>query len=222
MWKIQVIMIWLSFRCIFAMDHYELVEKVMKGCLDGNNSLVTCLANKTEKLVDRLVDKDVPLFEGMVFKRNKEIVERRSLGLQDTLSRFLDSHTLTLDLTEPRGLREGDKGSGGFSDGFGKVDKKDKKYLYYALTAIAGIFGLSVPLVLKGLAILAGKALLASKAALIIIGSVALKKIFQTEKEPVNVHTHTVSVDDHDRISAINNGGYPYQHYQPYHSYAQY
>lgn len=183
---------------------------IFSGC-SGGNRIVPCLAGKFSEIIERSINRDVELFDGFILKRdrdfipdNRTAVEWRSFNgfssLRRSLNDFLDSHVLSLDIGEPRKRKE--KDGGGY--GFGKVDKKNKKYLYYALTAVTGIFGLSVPIILKGLALVAGKALLASKAALIIIGSLALKKIFQSDKNekesnPLKVHTHTLSLDDHDR-----------------------
>ncbi|GJQ84689.1 hypothetical protein Trydic_g12708 [Trypoxylus dichotomus] len=178
------------------------------------------MANRFSRFLDNAVDSDVKLFDGFVLKRDATVLidspsrQRSSNGfssLRQSMYDFLDSHILRLDISEDRKSKDG--GVSGYG-GFGKVGKKDKKYLYYALTAVTGIFGLSVPIVLKGLALIAGKALLASKAALIIIGSIALKKIFQSDKgesSPVKVHTHTVPIDEHDRY--FDASGYPYSRF---------
>lgn len=56
---------------------------------------------------------------------------------------------------------------------------------------------------MKVLALMAAKAILAAKAALIIVGSVALKKLFEkdhTSEPAVKVHTINHDDDEHDRI----------------------
>lgn len=56
---------------------------------------------------------------------------------------------------------------------------------------------------MKVLALMAAKAILAAKAALIIVGSVALKKLFEkdhTSEPAVKVHTINHEEDEHDRI----------------------
>lgn len=85
------------------------------------------------------------------------------------------------------------------------------------------------PLVMKVLAVMAAKALLAAKAALIIVGSVALKKLFERDHHEPSVKVHTISHDeeDHDRVSKYGLAGYGYdskpdswQYYNsPYSSY---
>lgn len=181
-------------------------------------SFTPCVAGRFSEMLDKAVDRDLTLFDGFVLKRDKNVTinnspyDGRSFSgfskLKRSLYNFLDSHILRLDISESRKSKDGGSRYGGF----GKVGKKDKKYLYYALVAVTGIFGLSVPMILKGLALVAGKALLASKAALIIIGSIALKKIFQSDKgsssSPVKVHTHTVPIDEHDRYLDINGEQY--------------
>lgn len=202
--------------CFEINDNNTVIARAIFNSCSNENFVLPCLAGKFANTIDRATNWDVKLFDGFTLTKNSDVIvdqdSRRSQlsgfsSLRASLYNFLDSHVLTLDLTEARARKDG---GGGY--GFGKVGKKDKKYLYYALTAVTGIFGLSVPIILKGLALLAGKALLASKAALIIIGSIALKKIFQSDKKdgpPVKVHTHTVPLDDdHDRY--FDTSGYQY------------
>lgn len=73
---------------------------------------------------------------------------------------------------------------------------KQKRYLKYALLVLMGIFGLTGPLVMKTLTILAAKALLASKIALLIVGGVTLKKIFAQEDNKGSVKVHAIPYDD--------------------------
>lgn len=131
--------------------------------------------------------------------------------------RFMDTHTLRLDLTRDSSKARdgGGGGGGGGGDKKGdKVGKKEKKYLHYALMVLLGVFGISGPLILKTLAMIAGKALIASNVALIIVGSVALKKIFEKDQghASVKVLTHTVHTDEKedefDRY--INAGAYKF------------
>ncbi|KAI4464173.1 hypothetical protein MML48_3g00015908 [Holotrichia oblita] len=203
-------------------------------CIDNNSnifiscsaqkSFTPCLAGRFSEILDKAVDHDLTIFDGFVLRRDKNVTinntpnNGRSFNgfsrLKRSLYNYLDSHILRLDISESRKSKDGGVGYGGFA----KVGKRNRKYLYYALLAVTGIFGLSVPMILKGLSLVAGKALLASKAALIIIGSIALKKIFQSDKgdsaSPVKVHTHTVPIDEHDRY--FDTSGYHYNRLQQF------
>ena len=190
-------------------------EKVMKVCAEDRD-LFSCLSRRLAKALSRVITYDVPLFDGMIFKYNPGSVEKGSeyqlnsapADLTTTISQFLDSHVLTLDFSEARGS-DGVFGGGGY--GGMLFNRRNRRHLYYAFLAVLSVFGLSGPLLLKGLALIAGKALLASKAALIIIGSVAMKKIFQNDKDSSSkVYTHTVPMDDHDRWSPNYNTGMGY------------
>lgn len=167
------------------------------------NASYSCLVNEAAVLMERASNLDVSLFDGIIFKKNNETFEisRGFSGLsrlRHALVNFLDSHVLTLDLTESRQSRVG--GGGGF-----KISKKEKKYFWYTMMVLLGIFGLTGPLVMKMLTLIAGKALIASKIALLMVGSVALKKIFTNDNKEsgggVKVYTHTIPIhsDDHDR-----------------------
>lgn len=123
----------------------------------------------------------------------------------------MDTHTLRLDLTGDSGeARDG----GGNKKGDKGIGKKERKYLHYALMVLLGVFGISGPLILKTLALIAGKALIASNVALIIVGSVALKKIFEKDQghASVKVLTHTVHTDDKEEEfdRYINAGAYKF------------
>lgn len=195
--------------------------------------------------IERALDWNIPLFDGVNWIRNEEkhdISQGRSLSgfsrLTAALSNFLNSHTFSFELDttigSPRKLDRGGGGGGGEGGGFGgggggggggllgfnkKAIQKEKRYMKYAFMVLLGIFGLTGPIVMKTLAIMAAKALLASKAALIIVGSVMLKKIFEHDshdkKSTIKVHTipsydHD---DDHDRISYNNQNNIPYSPY---------
>ncbi|RZC36939.1 DUF1676 domain containing protein [Asbolus verrucosus] len=187
-------------------DH--LAKSIVKECINSY-SQTSCFANRVAKAVERAMDWSIPLTDGVQFARNKEKLspEARSqpsgfARLMKALTDFLNTHTLTLDLTEEvKQARDGDGGFGGF-DNKNKALKKEKKYMQYALMVLLGIFGLTGPLIMKTLAVMAAKALIASKMALIIVGSVALKKIFEKDKEETSIKVHTIHTDDeHDRIS---------------------
>lgn len=189
-----------------------LFKRTMEQCLNSE-STYTCLAEKAAKAVERALEWDVPIFEGITLARNDEKLDNytsaRSLSgfgrLGSVVAKFLESHTLVLDLTpgdEDVGTGRKEEGGLGFGDKKGK--KKEKKYASYAMMVLMGIFGLTGPLVLKALALIAGKALIASKMALLIVGSVALKKLFEKESHSPSVKVRTVQEehhhDDHDRL----------------------
>lgn len=183
------------------------IENVLKKC--ETDATYSCLANKAAVMMERASNLDVPLFDGITFKKNNETfqISRGFSGisrLRHALVNFLDSHVLTLDLTESRQSRVG--GSGGF-----KISRKEKKYFWYTMMVLLGIFGLTGPLVMKTLTLIAGKALIASKIALLMVGSVALKKIFANDNKGsggggVKVYTHNVPIhsDDYDRQLDVN------------------
>lgn len=201
-----------------ALAHYPeslLFKRTMEQCL-SSDSTYTCLAEKAAKAVERALDWDVPIFEGITLARNDEKLVNstgaRSLSgfgrLSSVVGKFLESHTLVVDLTpDDEDVGTGRKEEGGLDFGGGdkKGKKKEKKYASYAMMVLMGIFGLTGPLVLKALALIAGKALIASKMALLIVGSVALKKLFEKESHKPSVKVRTVQEeqhhhDDHDRL----------------------
>lgn len=211
----------------------QIVKKVLVECLERDTH--ACFAEKLTRAVDNSVDWDIPIFEGITLKRNNVHINKTKIELNQTTTsestsrglsgmdqlynsviRFIDAHTLTLDFGEV----DNNGSEGGrtiedieFRDGGGKrkkIGKKERRRVQYALFVLLGIFGLTAPLILKTLGIMAGKALLSSKVALIMLGSIALKKIFQADNHsPVKVHTHTIPIheDDHDRYDygAYNN-----------------
>lgn len=87
-------------------------------------------------------------------------------SLLTKLNKFLNSHTLTFNLSEGRGK---------------KGKKKEKKVGKYVIAALLTAMGIAGPLGLKALAAIAGKALVISKVALTIAGIIALKKIFSSD-----------------------------------------
>lgn len=196
--------------CCFAVVLAEspeelLLKRTVEQCL-RSESASGCLAEKAARAVERALEWDVPIFEGITLARNEvkledQVVPRGSSGLGSVLSRFLESHKLVVDLTEDNGTaRKGEEGLLGGKKG----KKKEKKYASYAMMVMMGIFGLTGPLILKTLALIAGKALIASKMALLIVGSVALKKLFEKESHSPSVKVRTVQEehrqDDHDRL----------------------
>lgn len=193
--------------------------------------------------LERSMNWDIPISDGINFLRNKEAVSRTSKSLTGfkrlttAISNFLDAHTVSIDLTktEARSLdddsvpeeRSGAGGGGGGSGGglFSmnrKELRREKKYYRYAFMVLLGIFGLTGPLVMKILGVMAAHSLLAAKAALIIVGGVALKKIFEHSHEKPKVKVHTVPLHDseeheYDRIGHSYNYNYiPHRAYSSF------
>lgn len=190
-----------------------LFKRSMDQCLKSE-STYTCLADKAARAVEMALDWDVPIFEGITLARNEEKLDNFTTPrayngiskLSSVLSKFLESHTLVVDLTPEDDVGSARKKEEGLDFGGGdkKGKKKEKKYASYAMMVMMGIFGLTGPLILKALALIAGKALIASKMALLIVGSVALKKLFEKESHSPSVKVRTVQEehhhDDHDRL----------------------
>lgn len=104
---------------------------------------------------------------------------------------------------------DGDGEEGGFFSFNSKAVKKEQKYSRYTFLVLLGIFGLTGPLFMKIMSVIAAQALMAAKAALIIVGSIALKKLFEKkeEKPVVKVATlplHDVEEEKHDRLGVVN------------------
>ncbi|ENN76204.1 hypothetical protein YQE_07171, partial [Dendroctonus ponderosae] len=180
----------------------------------------SCMSEKAAGAVERAMDWNVSIIDGLSLARNNETINRRQarlLGfdrLSQAVQNFFQTHVIALELGGARtlGKDSGDMSSLGGGSGLDmKSMKKEKKYMSYAFMVLLGIFGLTGPLVMKVLAMMAAKSLLAAKAALIIVGSVALKKLFEKDQksEPsVKVHTIKHEEDDHDRMSRFGMTGY--------------
>ncbi|KAG5880476.1 hypothetical protein JTB14_026688 [Gonioctena quinquepunctata] len=216
------------------MDHggsKTIFDNVLE-CLEHNISL-TCIANSAARTIEHSTNETLSLSQAIVLRRNQEPIPTRQAksldGFQRLLSAFstfIDTHSFSIDLTQGRSIGEkaskdgggGGGGGGGLFNMNTKAMKKEKKYYQYAFMVLLGIFGLTGPLVMKILGIMAAQALLASKAALIIVGGVALKKIFNDggSKSKVKVTTLPVydkyeSEEENDRISyAFNQIPYGY------------
>ncbi|XP_050500854.1 uncharacterized protein LOC114330297 [Diabrotica virgifera virgifera] len=93
-----------------------------------------------------------------------------------------------------------------------KALKKERKYYQYAFMVLLGIFGLTGPLFMKILGIIAAKSLLAAKAALIIVGGVALKKIFENSKHQPKVKVTTLPIHGHESEEDHDRFGYSFNH----------
>lgn len=196
-----------------------LFKRAMKQCTASGDKY-SCLAERAAAAMERALDWDIPLFDGVTLARNEEdfhnISTTRAFSgfgrLSSAVSNFLDSHTLVVDLTD-------DQTDDSVGEARGKEDKKkkkkEKKYASYAMMVLMGIFGLTGPLIMKTLALIAGKALIASKMALLIVGSVALKKLFEKEEKAPSVKVRTVEAkehDEHDRYYNYNSTPY-YGHF---------
>lgn len=208
-------------------DHstVALFTRIIDKCTNSGD-MYSCLAERAAVATERAVNWDIPLFYGVTLARNENPVSnetsRASSGfdrLSSAVGRFLNSHTLVMDLDEDFDENE-------VGEARGKKDKKkkkEKKFASYAMMVMMGVFALTGPLIMKTLALIAGKALIASKMALLIVGSVALKKLFEKEEKAPTVKVRTVehkeASDEHDRLYyAYNNNNYysENQNYTPY------
>lgn len=173
-----------------------------------------CFAAEATVLVDRAINRDFEIYNGIKLVRNNNEIIFPKLRTQDSfedlsnsLTNFFDTHTIHINLSSTHGnaRKGGDDGDGGFFNLNSKAVKKEKKYSKYAFLVLLGIFGLTGPLFMKILSVIAAQALMASKAALIIVGSVALKKLFEKKEEKPIVKVATVPLydaeeGDHDRL----------------------
>ncbi|KAK5646616.1 hypothetical protein RI129_005080 [Pyrocoelia pectoralis] len=181
-------------------EPYEhIIEQVISKCAT-NSYQYSCLADHAAVIVEDYVYKDIPIFNGLVLTKTKKPIEaitKRSFTdgfsrLKSALKNFVGTHTLTLDLT-PRSNEEGRQ--------FGKKKggKKGGGGMELLMLPLFGIYGFIVPLVMKGLALIAGKALIAAKLALLIAGSVGIKKLFEKD------HSHaSIKVLSHHDVDDRN------------------
>ncbi|KAJ3655264.1 hypothetical protein Zmor_014400 [Zophobas morio] len=208
------------------------IKRIVKECVTSNSQM-SCFANKVAKTIERSMEWDVTLFDGIKLLRNNERIDNENESrshlfgpsrLMKAVKIFLNTHYFALDLTEDESTNEPRGGGGGLGSGGGgglgfnrQALKKEAKYMQYAFMVLLGIFGLTGPIVMKTLAVMAAKSLIASKMALIIVGSVALKKLFEKDHhEKTSVKVHTINTDDdHDRIYAPYKSS-NYWSYAPY------
>lgn len=206
----QLIMLMvLSFKCaiseLFNDKDFTIIQKVINKC--ENESLYSCIANRAAIRMERISNKDIPLFDGIILKKQSDGINKTEIRISSGVSRLrkvltqmLNTHILRLDLTKNVEQVENEERARG---GKFRISKKEKKHFWYTMMVLLGIFGLTGPIIMKALTLIAGKALIASKIALLMVGSVALKKIFANDKSNdggVKVHTHTVPIyDEHDR-----------------------
>lgn len=177
---------------------------------------MTCYATQAAIVVDRSINTDLEINNGIKLIRNHEKIHFRKgksrdpfLRLAISLANYLNTHSLSLNLIELEGRAETSRrggGGGGFFNLNSKAVRKEKRYSKYAFLVLLGIFGLTGPLFMKILAIIAAQALMAAKAALIIVGGVALKKLFEKKEEKPVVKVATVPLhdeEDHDRLGYV-------------------
>ncbi|XP_018333764.1 uncharacterized protein LOC108742903 [Agrilus planipennis] len=104
----------------------------------------------------------------------------------DKIGSFLSTHSLQVELPSVSDLQRA------FSDDEGRAKKKKLSGL---LTLPLLLGGALIPLVLGGLALLAGKALLTAKVALLLAGIIAFKKLFGGST-PASIYPH----DSHEVV----------------------
>ncbi|XP_060518391.1 uncharacterized protein LOC132697116 [Cylas formicarius] len=215
-----------------SVDRYALID-----CINFSKPFECFVDQISDKIEDSRMS-DIPLAEGIMLLRNGNKVNPRrarnlkGLGrLETTIWNFFDTHSIALELGTigSRQLKDGENRAGNKKEPDSLFSyeqlKKERKYVQYAFMVLLGIFGLTGPLIMKVVAIMAAKALLASKAALIIVGSVALKKLFQKEYQKPSVSVHTIKGDEEDDYDRIGHHGYNYIYGSTYYNnypYAEY
>lgn len=204
---------------------YKIIKRLIKNC-ENDTSIYTCLAYRA---IERISSKDIPLVDGIILKKqddnltsNVVHIDERGFhgtsGLKKILSRLLDTHYVHLDLTQNNysdvnetSNEEARRRGGGNRI---RISRRERRYFWYSMMVLLGIFGLTGPIFMKTLTLIAGKALIASKIALLMVGSVALKKIFahdNANKGGIQVHTHTVPIsDEHDRFYQVRDEKFYY------------
>ncbi|XP_044750391.1 uncharacterized protein LOC123310797 [Coccinella septempunctata] len=259
MWLKSLVIFFVIIRSVVLSSYVDpeeiIVRRAIQKCTESP-SRFSCFADKAASVLENYINSNVTLFDGIKLQRNGEplnnLSDSRSLSplarFTTTLYNFLDTHTVSLDLTdEGRSKKKKDNdeeldkatggggggggsllgglsgfgGSGGGGSGGGGSKggmMSEVKYAKYAFMVLLGIFGLTGPIFMKTMAVIAAKALIASKAALIIVGSVALKKIFQKEHEKPVVKVHTIHEDEHeDEHDRVYQNQIPYSYYADYH-----
>lgn len=162
---------------------------------------LSCLTEKATQAVENSMDIDLQLIPGLVLARNDLPVLKYTSSrdaksgidrLTTALSNFMDSHSLTVEHAD-------------------EARRRRRRRFGLLLTALLGAFGITNAMMLKGIGLIAGKALMVSKMALMIIGIIGLKKLFQKDEhhEPQVVQVHTLH-DEHDRN--VNSAMYNIRH----------
>ncbi|XP_030753830.1 uncharacterized protein LOC115880689 [Sitophilus oryzae] len=128
--------------------------------------------------------------------------------LKEAITNFFTTHTVSVELETFTGRVLGKDGDGGGGFMNKKQMKKEKKYINYTFMVLLGIFGLTAPLVMKVLGLIAAQALISAKAAMIIVGSIALKKIFEKDHQGTSVKVHKISAGHDDEYDRMGKNGY--------------
>lgn len=222
--SILCLLVLYTFECILSYQllspkDYEIINGLIKSC-KNDTSMYMCLLNKGTTAIEKISGKDIRLFDGIILKKqlNKNLTKSNVIRDEikgrnfngdddDGTSNFTKNSSINNDETSlmvVEGRRRNKI----------RVSKREKRYFWYSMMVLLGIFGLTGPIVMKTLTLIAGKALIASKIALLMVGSVALKKIFAndiTNKNGIKVHTHTIPIEDeHDRYYQVEGDQFYY------------
>ncbi|KAK4880395.1 hypothetical protein RN001_008541 [Aquatica leii] len=189
---------------------YKTIQKIVNQC-SSDPEKYSCLADKAAIIVEHLIPRNLTVFNGITLTKFKEIRKSRTPRKWDNglnrffsaIGNFLNTHKLTYDLSHD------DAFEGRLYEGRKKGGKKGRD-LYYVMWIIFGIFGITVPVVMNALMVMAAKALLASKMALLIAGSIAIKKLFEQNHEQAKFKVVTHNSNDEDLDRNINAGAYNY------------
>lgn len=161
---------------------------------------LSCLTEKATQAVENSMDIDLQLIPGLVLARNdlpvittsSRVTKSGMDRLTTALSNFMDAHSLTVEPAD-------------------EARRRRRRRFGLLLTALLGTFGITGAMMLKGIGLIAGKALMVSKMALMIVGIIGLKKLFQKDEhhEAQVVQVHTLH-DEHDRN--VNSAMYNIRH----------
>ncbi|KAF7266281.1 hypothetical protein GWI33_020314 [Rhynchophorus ferrugineus] len=191
----------------------NIVANFLSECSNSSDSYI-CLSEKATRIFENSINRTLNISNGIELVRNQlKLPNRQSRTLKSgerlkaALTNFLKTHNISIKLSEFTGRRSGGIG-GNFINR--KQLRRERKYMNYAFMVLLGIFGLTGPLVMKVLGLIAAQALISAKAAMIIVGSVALKKIFEKDKShgQPSVKVHTIGHNHDDEYDRISRHGY--------------
>lgn len=217
----------------------DIMDSIFNDC--SNKDSVSCVKYKLFSFVDKVMtQKDTfALTEGVTVVRTPGSESEgapRAINADDSIeslllnrvARFLQSHTIKVDLkgedivnavsSTGRALEDVSEsvfGDDATVEGRGKK-KKAAKILGPLLLAAALKAAALIPLVLGGIALIAGKALLIGKIALVLSAIIGLKKLLSQEKHvtyevvahPHHTSSHSVSHAEPSGYSGDISGGY--------------
>ncbi|KAF5298397.1 hypothetical protein FQR65_LT01175 [Abscondita terminalis] len=172
-------------------SEYKIIQKIVDTC-SFNTDKYSCLADKAAVIIEHLMTIDVTVYGGVTLAANKELRTRTP--------KQLDSGYDSAYPTPCEGRLYDEKKKGG---------KKSGKNLAYVMWVLFGIFGITGPLFMNKIALMAATGLIASKTALLIAGSVAVKKLFERDHR----HAKFKLISHHSKDDDIDSnfkGAYKY------------